>query len=89
MLSFIRKLFGSMDRGEAASERVAVALEGLAEDVERVRAALRERLGVAELSAASPALPALPALPAPVVEIPAVAVPAEEPAKRSRKTHAA
>jgi hypothetical protein len=90
MMNLIRKLFGTCDRVEAAQERVAVAFEGLAADVEALRTAFRDRLGVAEL----PALPALPA-PAAVSGLPQAATAAgasavEEPAKRGRKaTHAA
>jgi hypothetical protein len=58
MLKFLGRLFGAADRVESASDRLALAVEGIASDLESVRAALRERLGL-------DSLPAVPALPAP------------------------
>jgi hypothetical protein len=58
MLKFLARLFGAADRVEVASDRLALAVEGIASDLESVRAALRERLGL-------DSLPAVPALPAP------------------------
>lgn len=49
MFQLIRRLFGWTDRAEAAGERIAVALEGLAGDVESMRAAFRARIGAEEV----------------------------------------
>ncbi len=46
MLNWIRGLFTRLDRGDAAAERIAVALEQMAGDVEAARDALRGRLGI-------------------------------------------
>jgi hypothetical protein len=67
MFNFIRKLFGGLDRSEAAAERVALAVEGLAEDLEGLRARVRQRLGLD-----APAGPAAPEAPEAVAELPAV-----------------
>jgi hypothetical protein len=44
MFDFIRQLFTSWDRQTKATDRAATALEGIADDLEAVRTALRERL---------------------------------------------
>ncbi len=46
MLSWLKSLFTRLDRGDAAAERIAVALEQMAGDVEAARDALRGRLGI-------------------------------------------
>lgn len=61
MLSFLSRLFGGLSRVEAASDRVALAMEGIAEDLEQARAALRQRIGL-------DGLPAPAALPEPEAE---------------------
>jgi hypothetical protein len=58
MLKFLGKLFGAADRVESASDRLALAVEGIASDLESVRAALRDRFGLDALPAT--AVPALP-----------------------------
>jgi hypothetical protein len=57
-VEFLARLFGAADRVESASAHLALAVEGIASDLESVRAALRERLGL-------DSLPAVPALSAP------------------------
>ncbi len=44
MLNWITRLFGSWDRQEKAADRAAVALEDIADDLERVRDTLHARL---------------------------------------------
>jgi hypothetical protein len=56
-MGWLKRLFGILDRGDAAAERVAVALEGIAGDLEEVRARLRQRFGLED--AAPAAVPAL------------------------------
>jgi hypothetical protein len=63
-MSFFSKLFGVFNRVEAAQDRVAIAFENLAADVEALRTAFRERVGLNDLPAMLPA-PEAPALPAP------------------------
>ncbi len=53
-IGWLKRLFGGMDRSEAASERIATALEGMAADLEAARDALRQRLGIEEQSAGEP-----------------------------------
>jgi hypothetical protein len=60
MLKFLGRLFGAADRVEVASDRLALAVEGIADDLEKLRASLRDRLGLD-----SPPATAVPALPAP------------------------
>jgi hypothetical protein len=58
MLNWIRKLFTGLDRTEAASDRAALALEGIADLLEQAHVALRQRLvGSSEPEPAEP-LPA-------------------------------
>ncbi len=45
MIGWIKQLFSSFDRQQSAAERAAVALEGIATDLEAMHATLRERLG--------------------------------------------
>jgi hypothetical protein len=52
MFNWIKKLIGGMDRTEAASERGAVATEGIADLLEKTHLALQQRLGAAEEPAA-------------------------------------
>jgi hypothetical protein len=47
MFQWIKKLIGGMDRTEAASERAAVAMEGIADLLEKAHLALQQRLGAA------------------------------------------
>lgn len=70
MMTWIKRLFGVLDRTDAASERIALAMEGMATDIEAARGMLRDRLGIDGNEASLPA-PALPA--------------AEEPARRNGK----
>jgi hypothetical protein len=44
--TWLKKLFHTFDRGEAASDRIADALEGIATDLEAVRSVLRKRIGL-------------------------------------------
>ena len=44
MFTFLKSLFGKIDRQETAFERAAVAAEGIADDLEKLRDAFRERL---------------------------------------------
>jgi hypothetical protein len=44
MFHWIKKLFTGLDRTEAASERAAVALEGIADLLEKAHVALQQRL---------------------------------------------
>ncbi len=46
MLNWIKSLFTRLDRGDAAAERIAVALEQMAGDIEAARDQLRNRLGI-------------------------------------------
>jgi hypothetical protein len=69
-MNWIKRLFGMCDRADAAAERIGVALEGLASDLEEVRERVRERFG---LSMSEP-----PLLPAPAEE-------AEEPKRNGHK----
>ena len=48
MFGFLKSLLGFSDRAQAASERAATALEGLADDLEAVRGIVRERLGLVQ-----------------------------------------
>lgn len=48
MLAWIKGLFTRLDRGDKAADRIAVALEDMANDIEVARDALRHRLGIAE-----------------------------------------
>jgi hypothetical protein len=48
MMQWLKRLFGVLDRGNAASERIALALEGMAADLEAARAMLRDRVGLEE-----------------------------------------
>jgi hypothetical protein len=52
MFNWIKKLLGGMDRTEAASERAAAAMEGIADLLEKAHLALQQRLGTAEEPAA-------------------------------------
>src|SRR5262249_25519454 len=52
MFNWIKKVIGGMDRTEAASERAAVALEGIADLLEKAHLALQQRLGAADEPAA-------------------------------------
>jgi hypothetical protein len=55
MLIWIKRLFGGFDRTEAASERAAVAMEGIADLLEEAHTALRQRLqGAPEAATALP-----------------------------------
>ncbi len=65
MFGWIKRLFLGMDRAEVAAERIALAVEGIADDLEAVRASMRQRFGLDEtpvshaaLAAASPPAPA-------------------------------
>lgn len=63
MFGFIKRLFTMSDRVEIASDRVALALEGMADDLERARQRVRQCLGLddTETITVSPSLPeALP-----------------------------
>lgn len=57
MFNWIKSLFASLDRGEAAADRIGAALEGIADDLERLRSQVRQRIGVTD---DPPALPAPP-----------------------------
>jgi hypothetical protein len=46
MFGFLRSLVGMNERSSVAADRVASALEGLASDLEGVRASVRQRLGL-------------------------------------------
>lgn len=56
MLNFLKSLFGMTSRANAAADRVALALEGLADDMEAVRARVRDHFGLGEPDASPPAL---------------------------------
>jgi hypothetical protein len=57
MLNWIRKLITGIDRTEAASERAATAMEGIADLLEQARDALKQRLQGAPDQTPAPALP--------------------------------
>jgi hypothetical protein len=44
MFDWLKKLFGAFDRQQAAADRAATGIEGIAEDLETVRDALHARL---------------------------------------------
>jgi hypothetical protein len=44
MITWLKRLFGGLDRTEAASERAATAMEGIADLLEQAHVALRQRL---------------------------------------------
>jgi hypothetical protein len=52
MFNWIKKLVSGMDRTEAASVRAAVAVEGIADLLEKAHLALQQRLGAAAEPAA-------------------------------------
>jgi hypothetical protein len=56
MFHWIKKLFTGLDRTEAASERAAVAMEGIADLLKQAHVALRERLAGPADSQPTPAL---------------------------------
>lgn len=58
MMNWIRNLFGRLDRGDVAAERIAIALEQMADDVEAARDALRGRLGIEAKNEEAPAIEA-------------------------------
>jgi hypothetical protein len=78
MLGFLKRLLFGFDRSEKATDRIGNALEGLADDLEEVRAAVRRRLGLDEVS-----------LPSPAIVDRGADVPAETPHKGGRKAKAA
>lgn len=47
-MTWLKKLFGMMDRSDAASERIAVALEDMATALETARDRLNGRLGIGQ-----------------------------------------
>jgi hypothetical protein len=57
LLNWIRKLITGIDRTEAASERAAAAMKGIADLLEQAHVALRQRLISSEPEPAEP-LPA-------------------------------
>jgi hypothetical protein len=61
MFGFLKRLFGMADRTDRAGDRIALAMEELADDLEAVRAAVRQRLGLDEADAHPAALQARPA----------------------------
>lgn len=72
MFTWIKSLFSSMDRQQAAADRAARAMEDIADDLEAVRDQMRSRLG---LEAPTPT-------PEPVKVLPVVSE--VEPEKKSR-----
>jgi hypothetical protein len=48
MFGSIKKFFGMADRSEKAADRIAETMEGIADDLQQVRTALRRRLGLEE-----------------------------------------
>jgi hypothetical protein len=46
MLNFLKSLLGMSDRATITADRAAAAIEGLADDLETVRASVRQRLGL-------------------------------------------
>jgi hypothetical protein len=44
MITWLKKLFGGLDRTEGASERAALAMEGIADLLKQAHTALRQRL---------------------------------------------
>lgn len=72
MFTWLKALFGSMDRQTAAAERAAKAMEDIATDLESARDQFRARLGIEAPT------------PAPVVVTPLPAKAEDEPKARGR-----